>query len=91
MNIFENLFTNTKPIIIPKGQKTDLFVGAKELQAFNKIGYYGNSQFYLKLYKNLKTAFDNYKVSISRFTIFHLKNIVISPLMSFFPYVDCNQ
>lgn len=63
MNIFENLFTNVKPIIIPKGQKADLFVGAKELQALNRIGYYGNSLMYLKLYKNLKSAFDIYKVS----------------------------
>lgn len=63
MNIFEHLFTNMNPIVIIKGQKSDLFVNAKELQAINKIGYYGNSQFYLKLYKHLRNAFDSYKVS----------------------------
>lgn len=63
LNIFEHLFVNTKPLIIPKGHKADIFLGAKEVASMNNIGFFGNENFYLKLYEILKSSYQNYKVS----------------------------
>lgn len=64
LNVFHHVFTNQRPLFIPKGQKTDIFIGSKELNTLNSFGYFGNDYFYLKIYKLLKVSFDAYKVSI---------------------------
>lgn len=66
LNLYDILFQNVKPLVIPKGQKADLFVGAKELHALNKIGYFGDSHFYLKLFKSLRNAYESYKITINK-------------------------
>lgn len=62
-NIFQHIFSGQKPLFIPKGQKSDIFMNARELQALNSRGYFGNDYFYLKIYKIIKLMHDNYKVS----------------------------
>lgn len=79
LNIFDHLFTNIKPLEIQKGQKGDLFSGSKEQQSLNKIGYFGNNNFYMKLYKCLKSAFDSYKVR--KFFLFILFEIIFCCLV----------
>lgn len=63
LNIFHHVYTNQKPLFVPKGQKSDLFVGSKELQLLNSWSYFGNDYFYLNLYKALRISYDAYKVS----------------------------
>lgn len=63
-NIFHHVFSGQKPLFIPKGQKSDIFMNARELQALNSRGYFGNDYFYLKIYKIIKLMHDNYKVSL---------------------------
>lgn len=74
LNIFHSLLTNSKPIFYPKDQKNDFFIGPKEFQMYNHLGYFGNDYFYLKLYNLIKVSYDNYKVSTKKKTIF-LTNI----------------
>lgn len=62
LSIFHHVFTNQRPIFIPKGQKADLFINAKEAHQLNSFGYFGNDYFYLKMYKFVKVSYDNYKV-----------------------------
>jgi hypothetical protein len=62
LNIFYHLFSHTKPILLPKGQKRDIFIGAKELNLINNIGYFGNEHFYLRFYRILKSSYESYKV-----------------------------
>lgn len=62
-NIFHHIFIGQKPLFIPKGQKNDIFMNAKELQALNSRGYFGNNYFYLKIYKMIKLMHENFKVS----------------------------
>lgn len=63
LNVFHHVYTNQKPLFVPKGQKSDLFIGSKELQLLNSMGYFGNDYFYLNLYRTLRVSFDAYKVS----------------------------
>lgn len=56
------MFTNQPPIFIPKGQKADIFINAKEAHQLNSFGYFGNDYFYLKIYKIVKASYENYKV-----------------------------
>lgn len=63
INIYYHLFTNQKPLIMAKGQKMDLFSNTKELAITQSIGYFGSEYIYMKLYQNLKSAYDNYRVS----------------------------
>lgn len=65
-NIYHHIFSGQKPLFIPKGQKNDIFMNAKELQALNSRGYFGNDYFYLKIYKMTKLMHDNFKVSKSK-------------------------
>lgn len=65
-NIFQHILSGQKPLFIPKGQKNDIFMNAKELQALNSRGYFGNDYFYLKIYKMIKLMYDNFKVSGSK-------------------------
>lgn len=69
LNIFHHVYTNQKPLFVPKGQKTDLFVGSKELQLLNSWSYFGNDYFYLNLYRALRVSFDAYKVNKPVYTI----------------------
>lgn len=62
LNIFDHIFNGQKPLFIPKGTKSDIFMNARELQALNSRGYFGNDYFYLKIYKMLKVMYDNFKV-----------------------------
>jgi hypothetical protein len=62
LNIFYHIFSHTKPILLPKGQKRDIFIGAKELNLINNIGYFGNEHFYLRFYRILKSSYESYKV-----------------------------
>lgn len=64
MNIYHTILINGKPVFYPKGQKNDFFIGPKEFQLYNHLGYFGNDYFYLKLYNLIKISYDNYKVSI---------------------------
>lgn len=63
LNIFHHVFTNTKPVYFPRGQKNDIFIGSKEFQIYNHFGYFGNDYFYLKIYDVVKVSYNNYKVS----------------------------
>lgn len=67
-NIFHHIFSGQKPLFIPKGQKNDIFMNAKELQALNSRGYFGNNYFYLKIYKMIKLMHENFKVSRTKIT-----------------------
>lgn len=62
LSIYHNVLNNKRPVFIPKGHKTDLFVNSKELQMLNSHGYFGNDYFYLKIYKILRIIYENYKV-----------------------------
>lgn len=62
LNVYHHVFTNQRPLFIPKGQKSDLFIGSKELHLLNSFGYFGNDYFYLKLHNLLKISFDAYEV-----------------------------
>lgn len=66
LNVFHHVFTSQRPLFIPKGQKSDLFIGSKELNVLNSFGYFGNDYFYLRLYKSLKVSYDTYKVSFEK-------------------------
>lgn len=63
LNVFHHVYTNQKPLFLPKGQKSDLFIGSKELQMLNSMGYFGNDYFYLNLYRSLRVSFESFKVS----------------------------
>ncbi|XP_065372443.1 uncharacterized protein htt isoform X2 [Calliphora vicina] len=65
INIYYHIFTNQKPLIMAKSQKVDLFSNAKELAITQSIGYFGNEYVYIKLYQTLKSAYDNYKITIN--------------------------
>ncbi|KAL9892588.1 huntingtin isoform 3-T3 [Glossina fuscipes fuscipes] len=65
INIYYHLFTNQKPLIMAKGQKMDLFSNTKELAITQSIGYFGSEYIYMKLYQNLKSAYDNYRITIN--------------------------
>ncbi|KAM7364552.1 huntingtin isoform 3-T3 [Cochliomyia hominivorax] len=65
INIYYHIFTNQKPLIMAKSQKVDLFSNAKELAITQSIGYFGNEHVYIKLYQTLKSAYDNYKITIN--------------------------
>lgn len=62
-NIYYHILSGQKPLFIPKGQKHDIFINARELQALNSRGYFGNDYFYLKIYKMIKLMHENFKVS----------------------------
>lgn len=65
LNIFHHVIMGIRPIFVPKGQKNDIFfTGSKEFVVFNKLGYFGNDYFYLKIYNLIKVSYNNYKVSI---------------------------
>lgn len=68
-NIYHHIFSGQKPLFIPMGQKSDIFMNAKELLALNCRGYFGNNYFYLKIYKMIKLMHDNFKVSHSSSSI----------------------
>lgn len=61
-NIYHHILSGQKPLFIPKGQKNDIFMNAKEWQAMNSRGYFGNDYFYLKIYKMIKLMHENFKV-----------------------------
>lgn len=63
LSIYCNVLNNKRPVFIPKGQKTDLFVNSRELQLINSYGYFGNDYFYLKIYKIVRIIYENYKVN----------------------------
>lgn len=63
LSIYHNVLINKRPVFIPKGQKSDLFVNSRELQLLNSYGYFGNDYFYLKLYKTLRIIHENHKVN----------------------------
>lgn len=62
LSIYHNVLNNKRPVFIPKGQKTDIFVNSREQQLLNSYGYFGNDYFYLKIYKILRIIYENYKV-----------------------------
>ncbi|XP_055610862.1 huntingtin isoform X2 [Uranotaenia lowii] len=65
LNMFQHLFSGTKPVIIAKPTKGDLFMNTKELRLVNCFGYFGNDQVYLKLYNLLRNSFESYKITIA--------------------------
>ncbi|XP_061397578.1 uncharacterized protein LOC133333280 [Musca vetustissima] len=65
INIYYHIFTNQKPLIMAKSQKVEIFGNAKELTIAQSLGYFGNESIYLKLYQTLKSAYDNYKITIN--------------------------
>ncbi|XP_075150769.1 huntingtin isoform X2 [Haematobia irritans] len=65
VNIYYHIFTNQRPLIMAKSQKVELFGNAKELAIAQSWGYFGNESIYLKLYQTLKSAYDNYKITIN--------------------------
>lgn len=73
LSIYHNVLINKRPVFIPKGQKSDLFVNSRELQLLNSYGYFGNDYFYLKLYKTLRIIHENYKVNSSEYHLLRLK------------------
>lgn len=81
LNIFHHVFTNQKPLFIPKGQKSELFIGSKEINLLNSFGYFGNDYFYLNVYKSLKVSFDTYKVSTTK-NITHFVNRLLRKILS---------
>lgn len=66
LNIYHHLFKDFKPISIPKSQKNDLFVNAKEQQQINSVGYFGDNPFYMRLYQLLRYSLETYKISITK-------------------------
>ncbi|XP_055624615.1 huntingtin [Toxorhynchites rutilus septentrionalis] len=83
MNIYQHLFTNTKPVIIPRAQKGDLFINTRELQLVNCFGYFGSDHFYLKLYSLLRNSFESYRITITAdagLKLFDLLRATISSL-----------
>lgn len=66
LNIFHHVFTDIRPIYIPKGQKNDIFISTKEFQLFESFGYFGNDFFYRRIYKFLRQSYDSYKITISK-------------------------
>lgn len=63
VNIYYHLFTNQKPLLFGKAQKSDLFTNARELAIVQSMGYFGAENVYIKFYNTLKSASDSYKVS----------------------------
>ncbi|XP_013101721.2 uncharacterized protein LOC106083330 [Stomoxys calcitrans] len=65
VNIYYHIFTNPKSLIMAKSQKVELFGSAKESAIAQSWGYFGNESIYVKLYHTLKSAYDNYKITIN--------------------------
>lgn len=66
INVYHHIFTATKVITLPKGQKSDIFLSGKDTMKLNNLGYFGNDFVYVKLYRMLKMAFDSRKITIDR-------------------------
>lgn len=97
LNIYHYILTNKRPIFIPKGQKADIFVNAKEIQMINSHGYFGNDYFYLKIYKTLRIIYESYKITINddidakMFTLLKTGLRTVAILLEIMPFCDQND
>uniref|UniRef100_A0A6B2E671 Huntingtin n=1 Tax=Phlebotomus kandelakii TaxID=1109342 RepID=A0A6B2E671_9DIPT len=66
INVYHHIFTGTKVITLPKGQKSDIFLSGKDTMKLNNLGYFGNDFVYIKLYRMLKMAFDSRRITIDK-------------------------
>uniref|UniRef100_A0A2M4A9U2 Huntingtin n=1 Tax=Anopheles triannulatus TaxID=58253 RepID=A0A2M4A9U2_9DIPT len=65
LNIYHHLFTNMTPIVINRMQKADLFMNSKELQQINCFGYFGGEPVYMKLYQQVRSSLESYRITIN--------------------------
>uniref|UniRef100_A0A2M4B803 Huntingtin n=2 Tax=Anopheles marajoara TaxID=58244 RepID=A0A2M4B803_9DIPT len=65
LNIYHHLFTNMAPIVINRMQKADLFMNSKELQQINCFGYFGGEPVYMKLYHQVRSSLESYRITIN--------------------------
>lgn len=65
LSIYHSVFIGQRPAFIPRSQKNDLFMNAKEIQLLNSRGYFGNDYFYLKIYKTIRVLHESYRVNVS--------------------------
>ncbi|XP_052866006.1 huntingtin [Anopheles cruzii] len=65
LNIYHHLFLNMAPIVINRAQKSDLFMNSKELQQINCFGYFGGDHAYMKLYQQVRSSLESYRISIN--------------------------
>ncbi|GAB0090643.1 huntingtin [Sergentomyia squamirostris] len=80
INVYHHIFTGTKVITLPKGQKSDIFLSGKDAMKVNNIGYFGNDFVYVKLHKLLKAAFESRKISIDKEASVKIMNLLKSCL-----------
>ncbi|XP_049538102.1 huntingtin [Anopheles darlingi] len=65
LNIYHHLFSNMSPIVINRMQKADLFMNSKELQQINCFGYFGGEPIYMKLYHQVRSSLESYRITIN--------------------------
>lgn len=65
INIYVHILTNQKPIFVPPGQKTELFMSDREIQKQNQFGYFCNKAPYMKIYRIVSNVYETYKLDIN--------------------------
>uniref|UniRef100_A0A182QCB2 Huntingtin n=1 Tax=Anopheles farauti TaxID=69004 RepID=A0A182QCB2_9DIPT len=65
LNIYHHLYTNVAPLVVNRNQKTDIFMNTKELAQINCFGYFGSDQVYMRLYQQVRSSLESYRISIN--------------------------
>uniref|UniRef100_A0A182NCJ2 Huntingtin n=1 Tax=Anopheles dirus TaxID=7168 RepID=A0A182NCJ2_9DIPT len=65
LNIYHHLYTNVAPLMMNRSQKADIFMNTKELAQINCFGYFGSDQVYMRLYQQVRSSLESYRISIN--------------------------
>ncbi|XP_053680458.1 huntingtin [Anopheles nili] len=65
LNIYHHLYGNISPLVMNRAQKTDIFMNTKELQQINCFGYFGSDHVYMKLYQQIRSSMESYRITIN--------------------------